>query len=427
MSLVAENDGGFAVDASAPSAAVCELIDETLAPAVEEIAAQVTRVIHSHAGAALFDDPERTADTLASCEANVRVQLAVWRTGQDPRDARPPEAAVAYARLYAREGKPLTELLRVYRIGQEEYMRILRHELLTRLPVEAAAAAIDQVSAFVFAYNDAILGRLEQTYLRERANWGERTAAALRRRALPEVLAGKVEDEYEASFQLGYDLRRNHLCVVLWGAGGSELDRAAARIAKRLGVAPPLTMPLGARGLAAWFGSWDPLDPALLPAPAGEVRCALGTPRAGIEGFGASHREALRARRAAEACAIEGAIVAYPEIALASLLCDDPEHARAFMLDEIGPLLGGARPEPMRRLRETLEAYFAELASVSRAARRRGVHENTVQYRLHGAAELLGRGVGERPLELQLALAIARLLPPAPGDDPAAGDPGPIV
>lgn len=419
MSLLANTGEGFAVDAAAPSAAVCELIDETLVPAVEEIAAQVTRVIHSHQGAAPFDDPEQTADTLASCEANIRVQLAVWRTGQDPHDARPPQAAVAYARLYARESRPLTDLMRVYRIGQEEFMRILRHELLAQLPVEAASAAIDQVSSFVFTYNDAILSRLEQTFLREREAC-ERTAAALRRRVLPEILAGKPLDTDEASVQLGYDLRRNHLAVVLWGSGGGGLDEAASRIAKQLRVAPPLTMPVGATALAAWYGSWDPLDPDLVPTLSGEVRCAVGTARAGVDGFGASHREALQARRAAEVCAVPGGTVAYPALALASLLCADPEHARAFMRDEIGPLLGGPRPEAMRRLRETLEAYFEELASVSRTARRLGVHENTVQYRLHGAADVLGHDVGERPLELQLALAIARLLPPEGGADAGA-------
>jgi hypothetical protein len=418
MTLVAKTDEGFAVDAAAPSPEVCELIDGTLAPAVEEIAGQVTRVIHGHLDGARFDDPERVADTLASCEANVRMQLAVWRTGQDPSDARPPEAAVAYARLYARENRPLTDLMRVYRIGQEEFTRILRHELIAQLPVEAALVAIDQVSTFVFTYNDAVLSRLEQTFLRERAKLGERTAAALRRRVLPEVLAGKVHDVNEAGLQLGYDLRRSHLAVVLWGASGAGLDEAAARIAKHLRVAPPLTMPLGAAALAVWFGSWEPLDPAAVPALPGEARCAVGTPRAGVAGFGASHREALQARRAAEVCAVPDGTVSYPALALASLLCADPDHARAFTRDEIGPLLGGARPEAMRRLRETVEVYFEELASVSRTARRLGVHENTVQYRLHGVAEVLGHSVAERPLELQLALAIARLLPPEDDDTP---------
>lgn len=75
-----------------------------------------------------------------------------------------------------------------------------------------------------------------------------------------------------------------------------------------------------------------------------------------------------------------------------------------------------------------LEAYFEELANVSRTARRLGVHENTVQYRLHGAAELLGRSVQERPLEPALALAIARLLPPEPGDgDSPEDEPGSVV
>jgi hypothetical protein len=85
------------------------------------------------------------------------------------------------------------------------------------------------------------------------------------------------------------------------------------------------------------------------------------------------------------------------------------EFARA----EIGLLLEGPRPETLLRLRETVGAFFAESSSVSRTARLLGIHENTVHYRLNGAAELLGHPLEERPLELALAVEIARLLPPS--------------
>jgi DNA-binding PucR family transcriptional regulator len=81
------------------------------------------------------------------------------------------------------------------------------------------------------------------------------------------------------------------------------------------------------------------------------------------------------------------------------------------MHDEIGPLLAEGRSDAMRRVRETVATYFAELASVARTARRLGVHENTVQYRLQRAADILGRPLRERALELQVALVLARLLP----------------
>jgi DNA-binding PucR family transcriptional regulator len=400
----------------APSAEVCALIDEVLMPAGGEIAAQVAEAIHRHRDPIGSEDAEGVAATLASCEANIRIQLTIWRTGQDPSDAHPPEAALAYARLYAREGLPMAGLARAYRIGQEELMRILRHELESRLRPSELIGAIDQVSAFVFTYNDAVLERLEEAYRDEREEC-DRTAVALRRRMIAAILEGPPVDPAEASRQLGYDLGRNHLGAVFWGAGEGQLVAAARDVGQQLGASRHLTQPLGALALAAWFGSWEELDAASIALAPG-VRCATGSVRRGYEGFRATHREALRTQRVASVCALPEGHVDYARTALAGLLCADPDGARAFMRAELGALLGEERPKAMRRLRETVAAYFDELASVSRTARRLGVHENTVQYRLHGAADLLGRPLQERPLELQLALAIARLLPPEPGTNP---------
>ena len=63
----------------------------------------------------------------------------------------------------------------------------------------------------------------------------------------------------------------------------------------------------------------------------------------------------------------------------------------------------------------TLRVFLEEGSSYVRAARRLGVHENTVTYRVHRAEELLGHPTTERQLELRVALRLARLLPrPAP-------------
>jgi hypothetical protein len=191
---IAASTGGYTARfTTAPPADVCALIDEVVTRAGGEIAGYVTEAIHRHASAP-GDDPASTADTLASCEANIRLQLAIWRTGQDPRDPRPPEAAVADARFYAWQGRPVAELPRVYRIGQEELLRILRHELVAHLSAGEMIAALDQVSAFVFAYNHAILARLEETYRREQETCA-RTSAAMRRRVLDAIPAGEDLNE----------------------------------------------------------------------------------------------------------------------------------------------------------------------------------------------------------------------------------------
>jgi DNA-binding PucR family transcriptional regulator len=78
---------------------------------------------------------------------------------------------------------------------------------------------------------------------------------------------------------------------------------------------------------------------------------------------------------------------------------------------ELGPLARG--DDEALRLAATLRVYLEEGASLERAARRLGVHKNTVHRRVRRAQELLGRSLEERTLELQVALAVAPFLGPA--------------
>jgi DNA-binding PucR family transcriptional regulator len=91
-------------------------------------------------------------------------------------------------------------------------------------------------------------------------------------------------------------------------------------------------------------------------------------------------------------------------------MVDDVDSARRFAARELGPLL--AEDDATVRLASTLAVFLEEGASFARAARRLGVHTNTVTYRVHRAEELLGHRVTERQLELRVALRLARLVPP---------------
>ena len=62
------------------------------------------------------------------------------------------------------------------------------------------------------------------------------------------------------------------------------------------------------------------------------------------------------------------------------------------------------------RLTATLRTYLDEHSSRSRTAKRLGIHENTVSYRIKQAEEILGRSVDQRTLELRVALALAPLV-----------------
>ncbi len=63
--------------------------------------------------------------------------------------------------------------------------------------------------------------------------------------------------------------------------------------------------------------------------------------------------------------------------------------------------------DTMARLRATLRVYLEEKQSPTRAARRLGIHENTVTYRIKQSEEIIKRSVDERRLELETALRLS--------------------
>ena len=72
--------------------------------------------------------------------------------------------------------------------------------------------------------------------------------------------------------------------------------------------------------------------------------------------------------------------------------------------------LAAADDDLTTRLTATLRTYLDEHSSRSRTAKRLGIHENTVSYRIKQAEEILGRSVDQRTLELRVALALAPLV-----------------
>jgi DNA-binding PucR family transcriptional regulator len=92
-----------------------------------------------------------------------------------------------------------------------------------------------------------------------------------------------------------------------------------------------------------------------------------------------------------------------------ALATAEPEHARWFVQDVLGPL--ASEGDRMRELRETLRVYLAEEHGLRTAADRLHVARNTVTYRVKRAQELLpaSSSAGDS-LELRLALEIAHTL-----------------
>jgi PucR C-terminal helix-turn-helix domain/GGDEF-like domain len=397
-----------------------EAIVETLSRELNGIAAVLADTVHEHITEL---DEDMRPWTLQAARADLGVIVTMIRESTDPRSAQAPPEAIGYAKEYVFRGLDLTLHQRAYRAAQSvfEGMIVERLRAETDDP-DHLAEAMAFFNAWIFAWVEAIERQLTDVYISEREQW-VRGAAAVRGAEVRALLrGGSPVDAATVSLRLGYELDRFHVGFVVWSEEGSEspgdagalfaaMERAAAAVARSLGAGAPLTVAEG-RHLACWAGrsSAPDLSRLRLPRSAGPgLSVAAGTPAHGVEGFVLSHREALLARRVVQLRG-EGAaaMAAYPDLALEALLADDLSAARLFVARELGNL--AASDDATVRLASTLTIFLEESGSFVGAARRLGVHANTVSYRVRRAETLLGRPVGERQLELRVALRLARLV-----------------
>lgn len=409
---------------SAPPAASrgeVEALVETLSHELDEIAATFADTVHEHL--VELDDDMRPW-TLQAARSNLGVIISMMREGDDPRSVRPPPEAVGYTKEYVVRGLELSLMQRAYRTAQSVFGGIILERLraVTDNP-DHLAEAMSFFNAWIFAYVEAIERRLTDVYTSEYEQW-TRGAGAVRAGEVRALLGGTAPvDPAVASLRLGYELDRFHVGFVVWSEKSGErpgdtgalfeaMESAAVGVAKSLGAGVPLTVAEG-RHLACWAGrpSAPDLTRLRLPRTAGRngLSVAAGTPAHGVEGFVLSHHEALMARRVAQLRGAGAAnVAAYPELALEALLTDDLAAVQRFTERELGGL--AADDDATVRLASTLAIFLEEGSSFVGAARRLGVHANTVTYRVRRAEALLGRPVSERQLELRVALRLARLI-----------------
>ena len=196
-------------------------------------------------------------------------------------------------------------------------------------------------------------------------------------------------DIVAASQRLGYELRGNHVALVLSREDGSEaaLTGTARTLAGMMTSTRPLIVPVDTD--TVWC--WVPADAAheltkLLAA----VRCGQGRPGKGLDGFRRTHREAREALRVAQIAGSPApTITRFAQVELAALCSVDPNLCRDFVENELGQL--AADTPPVQRLRKTLRAFYDADSNFRATAARLGLHHNTIRYRLTRAEELLGQ------------------------------------
>ncbi|MEU3776584.1 helix-turn-helix domain-containing protein [Streptomyces sp. NPDC032472] len=236
---------------------------------------------------------------------------------------------------------------------------------------------------------------------------------------------GRVRDTGSQTLRarkLGVDLGRPHVLVVLHcdAALRSRLAAEAARHARardglaglfqgRVVLLAPADSPGAlARALAADLGQ-------ALGAP---VTAGSAGPAAGPEELPGVHAEALRCLEALHALGHTGHGAGLPDLGFLGVLLGDRADVGAYVDRVLGPVLEYDARRGTELVR-TLEAYFAEGASLARTKDALHVHVNTVVQRLDRIGQILGAdwNTPAGALEVQLALRILRAGPAArPGE-----------
>jgi PucR C-terminal helix-turn-helix domain/GGDEF-like domain len=398
--------------------AVAAAVSARATEVTDDIVALLTREI------APLDDDQRVVSLLAASVAeNVATLLHVLEHAIDPGRVEAPAAAIEYARRLAQRGVPMVALVRAYRIGQARFLRWCFDELGSDAPgAVVRAEATRRMTERSFVYIDRVSEQVIEIYEQERDRWlnNRATVRAARVRA---VLAGNDVDIDLTESTLGYRLRRRHLGLVAWvreATRGDDdlllLERTATRLAQRAGaVAKPLFIPCDESSAWVWLALPDGDAAAAGPVPDAVeepgVRIALGEPASGVEGFRASHRQALLAQTVALAAGPAGRpVTAFADIRPIALMSSDVAAIRTWVLDTLGAL--AIDDAQHKRLRDTLRVFLSTGGSYTATAVQLTMHKNTVHYRVNRAEEIRGRSFHDDRLGLELALLACEQLGP---------------
>lgn len=418
MALPTDQARPGALDASACSAtrisaAVTTRIADLARALLDDIDAVATevnqRAIAQEPRLVELDDPSWKEAVWHSTQANVGALLSQLTFGVPGTATQPSTGALELFERMADQDDGLLIILRGYRIGIAELWQIWAAH---------AAAHIDdaaELHAVLAASTSHMLGAIDRISEDLIAQWNE--TRRRRRQGLdvsPDELVRTAlfggAGGAGALTRLGYPEEATHLALAL----PPELtETEIAQLASKLRLIADAES-VAMRSDPAWL-LWLALDgpPAEHVAAALDTELAFekpvgaGTPAAGLDGFRASYREALDARRVGGLRGT-GGVTRYRDVALLAVLCADAERARALARTELGPL--AEDDEVTARLRETLVAYLACGESHVGAAQRLYVHEKTVAYRVRQAEGLLGRRIGERRAELEAALLVHNAL-----------------
>ncbi|MCW3039525.1 MAG: hypothetical protein JWM31_1430 [Solirubrobacterales bacterium] len=393
-----------------------------LRPSLDEMVAECVQYIQDSMPE--LDVDEELAEGLhQSTYDNLERIFDMLAEGQDAGETVAPPGAIRYAATMVHRGTPLASLLRAYRLGTMWTWTLWRREIIKRIDdPELLMEAVDHSMSFVFDYVDTVSEEVTEEYAQQREQWA-RSAAALRHETVEQVLAGEPLDLDVVAARLGYDLRAEHVAFVLTTRAADDAEDVVARLetqgkalATRLGARRTLLVPDGRTLLWMWCTFEGACPSEELVASAGADRTLLddiivtaGTAGLGREGFTTSHEEALHVKELLRIGGRQqGHLVRYDRVVVASLLAADLPRARRFVAQELGAL--AASDDATSRVRATVTVLLEESGRGTVAAKRLGIHQNTVSYRVRQAERLLGHPLSERRYEVETALRLLRAI-----------------
>lgn len=272
---------------------------------------------------------------------------------------------------------------------------------------------IPAVTRSIFAFIDDTLEGLDALIRRERTQLTDATHVA-RLEVVTLILEGAPISKLRASERLRYDLERQHTAGVVWSdskVAPAELEEVVNALARAAGAQRPLSILASPSSMWIWVSgkhvpnvgemreAWDDV---------GDVRVTLGRTQPDLEGFRASHLEAITTQRLVRRLTVPSAITTYDDIEVVSLATHDESRANEFVTRTLGQL-ASAPPE----LRETLLVFLREQCSPTRTARAMFAHRNTVIGRLDRARDLLPDGLDGHIIPIGLALEMLAVLGPS--------------
>ncbi|GAA1072620.1 PucR family transcriptional regulator [Tsukamurella spumae] len=369
----------------------------------------------------------------ASVDGNITTIFAAIRHGIDVAGVTAPVAAVEYARRLAQHDVTPNALVRAYRLGQQELLRLVFAEVRAGgLDADTALEVFEATFTATSQYIDWISEQVVEVYRQELDRWRE-GRERIRGEQIRRILAGGAESRSvdDWSSALRYPLREHSLAVIAWypqpALERGELigmERFLHLAAKQLGaVSTPLFMAHDRQ--TAW--GWIPLSAEASDGAVEALRrfaaadgqapsLAIGSPRRGVAGFVRSHQLAADARTVALRAAGEERVTVAADdtgVAIAAMLGGDLSTADVWVREVLGPL---AEPtESDAHLRHSLQVYLEAGSSFTAAAPLLHLHTNTVKYRVRKAVERRGRPLEDGRLDVEIALLLCRRFPTITG------------